>query len=148
MRVRMIPAAWLLLSIACMWVVHRFFPLKKLSLPAADVFAYILFVLSALIFVAAAWQFNARKTTVDPLGEATSLITGGPFRLSRNPIYLAMVLILCGVALRMGSATPWLIVVGFIWIMQIGQISREERQLEAKFGDAYAEYCERVRRWL
>ncbi|NNF52135.1 MAG: isoprenylcysteine carboxylmethyltransferase family protein [Gammaproteobacteria bacterium] len=148
MRVRMIPAAWLLLAIVAMVLADKYFPIAEYSLPAAKIVGNILFALSVLTFVTSAWQFHKSETTVDPLGEATSLITGGPFRISRNPIYLAMVFLLCGLALRMGSATPWPVIAAFIWVIQTRQIAREEQQLAARFSDVYADYCRRVRRWL
>jgi len=145
---RIVPVAWLLLAITGMILSAEYFPLVELSLPGSDVLAILLLGLGVAMIAASGWQFIRSKTTVDPRGEATHLITGGLFRFSRNPIYLAMVLVLCGLALKLGSATPWLFVVAFAWIIQTRQIAWEERQLAAKFSDAYAQYSQRVRRWI
>ena len=87
-------------------------------------------------------------TAIHPLARSSFLVRSGPFRFSRNPIYLGMVLILTGAALALGSATPWLIIPVFIWVIARQVIAGEERKLTAEFGAEYLEYCTRVRRWL
>jgi len=79
---------------------------------------------------------------------ASALCTSGPFRFSRNPIYLGDWLILVGVSLLLSTFWP-LLFAPLIWIMlRFGVIRHEEAHLEAKFGDAYRGYKTRVRRWL
>ena len=87
-------------------------------------------------------------TAIHPLARSSFLVRSGPFRFSRNPIYLGMVLILSGAALALGSATPWLIIPVFIGVLAQQVIAGEERKLTAEFGAEYLEYCTRVRRWL
>ncbi|MBA1261433.1 methyltransferase family protein [Stutzerimonas stutzeri] len=89
-----------------------------------------------------------RKTTVNPYGQPAKLLEDGPFRFSRNPIYLADSLIYCGIALLWGSLWPWLLLPVLIYSMQRGVIVHEERLLTRLFGEAYGDYCQRVRRWL
>jgi protein-S-isoprenylcysteine O-methyltransferase Ste14 len=89
-----------------------------------------------------------RKTTVNPYGKPARLLEEGPFRFSRNPIYLADSLIYCGIALLWGSLWPWLLLPAVIYSMQRGVIVHEERLLTQLFGDDYVAYCGRVRRWL
>ena len=92
--------------------------------------------------------FTRVGTAIHPLARSSFLVRSGPFRFSRNPIYLGMVLILSGAALALGSATPWLIIPGFIWVIARQVVAGEERKLTAEFGAEYLEYCTRVRRWL
>jgi len=89
-----------------------------------------------------------RKTTVNPYGQPVKLLEDGPFSFSRNPIYLADSLIYCGIALLWGSLWPWLLLPVLIYSMQRGVIVHEERLLTRLFGEAYGDYCQRVRRWL
>ncbi|MCQ4262274.1 isoprenylcysteine carboxylmethyltransferase family protein [Stutzerimonas stutzeri] len=89
-----------------------------------------------------------RKTTVNPYGKPARLLEEGPFRISRNPIYLADSLIYCGIALLWGSLWPWLLLPAVVFSMQRGVIVHEERLLTQLFGDDYRRYCGRVRRWL
>lgn len=94
------------------------------------------------------WTFARHRTTVNPYGGASALCTRGPFRFSRNPIYLGDWSLLAGVSLLLGTFWPFLFV-PLIWIMlRFGVIRYEEAHLEAKFGDAYRDYKARVRRWL
>lgn len=89
-----------------------------------------------------------RKTTVNPYGTPAKLLEEGPFRFSRNPIYLANSLIYCGIALLWGSLWPWLLLPVVIYVMQRAVIRHEERLLAQLFDEAYRSYCARVRRWL
>ena len=92
--------------------------------------------------------FMRHRTTVNPYGAASSLCTGGPFRFSRNPIYLGDWFLLVGVAALLHTYWP-LVFAPLIWIMlRFGVIRHEEAHLEAKFGDAYRDYMARVRRWI
>ncbi len=94
------------------------------------------------------WTFHRHHTTVNPYASATTLCTGGPFRFSRNPIYLGDWFLLIGISLLMNTLWP-VIFAPLIWIMlRFGVIRYEEAHLEAKFGDAYRDYKTRVRRWI
>ena len=94
------------------------------------------------------WTFQRHRTTVNPFRGASALCTDGPFRFSRNPIYVGDWLILAGVSLLMKSLWP-LVFAPLIWVMlRFGVIRHEEAHLEAKFGDAYHAYKSRVRRWI
>jgi len=70
------------------------------------------------------------------------------FRLSRNPMYLGMVLILVGAAMLLGALTPFLVAAGFAAIIETRFIPAEERMLAETFGDAWTAYRNRTRRWL
>ncbi|MHB1083729.1 MAG: methyltransferase family protein [Thiobacillus sp.] len=94
------------------------------------------------------WTFARHRTTVNPYGGASTLCMSGPFRLSRNPIYLGDWFILAGVSLLLNTIWP-LLFAPLIWIMlRFGVIRYEEAHLEAKFGNAYRDYTTRVRRWI
>jgi protein-S-isoprenylcysteine O-methyltransferase Ste14 len=94
------------------------------------------------------FTFLRRRTTVNPYKAASELVTDGPFRYSRNPIYLGDWFILGGVALLLRTWWP-LLFAPLIWTMlRYGVIRHEEAHLESKFGDAYRDYKTRVNRWL
>lgn len=94
------------------------------------------------------WIFHRHHTTVNPYASATTLCTGGPFRFSRNPIYLGDWFLLIGISLLMNTLWP-LAFAPLIWVtLRFGVIRYEEAHLEAKFGDAYRDYKTRVRRWI
>lgn len=87
-------------------------------------------------------------TAIHPLARSSFLLHSGPYRFSRNPIYLGMVLVLAGAATALGSATPWLIIPAFVVLIARRVIAGEERKLTAEFGAEYLAYCIQVRRWL
>ena len=88
------------------------------------------------------------RTTIMPHHAARALVTSGPFRLSRNPIYLGLVFMYLGVAVVMNDAWPLVLLPAVLLIMSSLVIAREEVHLTEAFGDAYRAYCARVRRWI
>jgi protein-S-isoprenylcysteine O-methyltransferase Ste14 len=87
-------------------------------------------------------------TTLDTFSEPNKLVTDGPYKYSRNPIYLGYALVLIGVWLLLGSLSPLFIVVFSIVITDRWYIPFEENMLAEKFGPAYTSYKSRTRRWI
>ncbi|MGD8385312.1 MAG: isoprenylcysteine carboxylmethyltransferase family protein, partial [Lysobacterales bacterium] len=83
-----------------------------------------------------------------PFSPATTLVTGGLYRYTRNPMYLGMTLMLLGMALLLGSVTALAPVAGFARVIHKRFVLPEEAFLEKAFGQAYLDYKLRVRRWL
>lgn len=92
--------------------------------------------------------FLRNSTTLQPSEEPTSLVTSGPFRISRNPIYLGMAAILLGVTVLQGTLVTLVFPVLFVVLIGLFIIPGEERNLEKVFGESYREYKKRVRRWI
>jgi protein-S-isoprenylcysteine O-methyltransferase Ste14 len=117
-----------------------------LRLTALAVFATAAVVLG----LAAVRSFYRARTTVNPLSPqgCTALVTSGVFRYSRNPMYLALLLALLGWGLYLANPLAVLLALAFIPWMNRFQIQPEERVLLRVFGQAFADYCRRVRRWL
>jgi protein-S-isoprenylcysteine O-methyltransferase Ste14 len=108
----------------------------------------VLLVLGILLF---GWFVSALTRAGTPIptrAQTTAIVTGGPYRLTRNPGYLSMTLIYAGIALV--AQAPWALVmlVPALLIVQYGVIAREERYLERLFGDEYLRFKQRTRRWL
>ena len=97
---------------------------------------------------AAAGLFWRARTTVLPHRTTTALVTSGPYRLTRNPLYLSLGLLMAGAAFATNSLTVLAMLLPWAVVMRYGVIAREERYLEQKFGEDYRAYCRRVRRWL
>jgi len=93
-------------------------------------------------------QFRRHDTTIIPFEQSTALIAEGPYRYSRNPLYLSMTLILVGLWILLGSLSPAVVVPLFVWWISSRFIANEERHLEAQFGRTYLEYKTKVKRWL
>ncbi|WP_076258591.1 methyltransferase family protein [Intrasporangium flavum] len=90
----------------------------------------------------------SRGTSVLPGGPTTQLLESGPFRVSRNPLYLGLIALDVGVALLVPSAWALVLVPVGVALLSWGAIQPEERYLSGKFGPAYDAYRARVRRWL
>ena len=108
-------------------------------------------ILCALALGGVAWAwlfFRLSRTPVRPGRRATSLVMGGPYRFSRNPMYLGVALALAAVALWTGSWSMCIAPLIFLGFMSLVRIPHEERQLREIFGAAYLEYKAKVRRWI
>ena len=103
---------------------------------------------SVVLAVVSARLFHQHGTTIKPFEESTTLVITGPFKYSRNPLYLSLVGILVGLAFVLGTATPVVVIPVFVWLITRRFIVVEEAALAARFGDQYAAYKARVRRWL
>jgi len=87
-------------------------------------------------------------TNVPPNKPTVTIVTGGPFRFTRNPLYLGGTLVYLGLAMVLGSVWLLWLFVPMVLVLRWGIIHREERYLEAKLGEIYIAYKARVRRWL
>lgn len=142
------PIAWalaVLAGLAMQWVVSL--PFMPASVPAGWVGGMV-FVL-ALALIAWAIATITRAGSNVPTGmPTTTIVEAGPYRFTRNPIYLGMFLGLVGLAIAFDSLWLLATLVPFALVIRYGVVAREEAYLERKFGDAYRHYRARVRRWL
>jgi protein-S-isoprenylcysteine O-methyltransferase Ste14 len=93
-------------------------------------------------------EMRRAETNVDPYKPATAVVTGGPFRFTRNPLYLSMTLVYGGIATIANALPAALLLPIVLRLMRRGVIEREERYLERKFGDEYIEYKVGAPRWI
>ncbi|HEV8673882.1 MAG TPA: isoprenylcysteine carboxylmethyltransferase family protein [Methylomirabilota bacterium] len=87
-------------------------------------------------------------TSVNPARPTTALVTWGPYRVTRNPLYVGLTMLYLGLTAWFNALWPLLLLPIVLVVMQRGVIVREERYLERKFGEEYRRYKARVRRWL
>ena len=135
---------------ACMWLLQRYLPVMEL-IPVEWKGVGLFFVAIALVIdLWSLFLFSRARTTFHPLklDNTSALVTSGMYRLTRNPMYLGLLLLLTGVAIWLGGLTPFLMLPLFVWIITNHQIIHEERILEEKFEQHYLEYKQKVRRWL
>jgi protein-S-isoprenylcysteine O-methyltransferase Ste14 len=93
-------------------------------------------------------RFLRAHTAMEPWKPASALVTGGPYRLTRNPMYLGMACLYAGLALAFGLLWSLALLPVVLVLVDRFVIVREERYLERRFGDSYREYQAQVRRWL
>jgi len=122
-------------------------PFIPAVVPAAWLGAMV-FVLALALFAWAIATMSRAGTNVPSTRPTTTIVDTGPFRYTRNPIYVGMMLGLIGLAVAFNSLWLLLMLVPFALVIRYAVVTREEAYLERKFGDAYRGYCARVRRWL
>jgi protein-S-isoprenylcysteine O-methyltransferase Ste14 len=133
------------------WLLYRAFPLPftgSAGRLAGALAGWLLVALGAGLSVWALATFRGARTAIRPSRPASTLVAHGPFRLSRNPMYLGLTLLYLGVMPLVNSVWGRLFLPVVIVILHLTIIRREERYLAATFGGAYDEYRRRVRRWL
>ena len=145
---RILPPVYFLVALVAMAGLHFLFPIAQIYQPLYAYGGGLLIVVGLAVVLWAARLFNRAGTTIKPFEESSALVTNGPYRFSRNPIYLGLVLALIGAGLAPGTISPFAVVPAFIWLIQRRFILPEETMLERTFGSAYAEYKRQVRRWL
>lgn len=119
------------------------------SLPSGLKWAGGALILAALtLMLWAAREFRKAGTSFHPTEPDTAVISGGPYRFTRNPLYLGLTAIAAGLALLQNEAWILAMLVPTLLVMRHGVILREERYLERKFGKVYTDYKARVRRWI
>jgi protein-S-isoprenylcysteine O-methyltransferase Ste14 len=91
---------------------------------------------------------RAAGTNVRPDLPSTTIVADGPFAFTRNPLYLSLLMMFAGTGIALASPAFLLIIIPFFLVLHFGVVLREERYLEAKFGDAYRAYKAHVRRWI
>lgn len=145
---RVLPPVYLLGALILMVGLH-------LLLPGAQVFRSPLrciglpvLVLALALVVWAAGLFRKAGTTIKPFDESSMLVLDGPYRWSRNPIYVGMIGGLIGIGVLLGSVSPFVVIPMFAVVIDVRFIRAEEEALERTFGTVYAAYKARVRRWL
>ncbi len=118
------------------------------STPWVRVMGVTLAVASGLTAQWGSRTMHRAGTNVLPSKPTLAIVTNGPFRYSRNPLYLANAIFYLGLSLVFNAVWPLALFVPMVLVIHWGIIRREERYLEAKFGEAYLAYKARVRRWI
>ena len=141
------PPIWLLSALGLVWVETEFAP-HILAGNGVRMAGNALIMMAIVLIVAATAGFVQARSTIIPHKMPRKLITGGIFRLSRNPIYLADVLLLVGFSLRWGAVSGLALAPVLAWVLHRRFILGEEARLRAAFGAAADAYFARTRRWL
>lgn len=133
-----------------MWGIAMLLPALDLSLRLFEYAGSVLIAAGVMLLIVALIAFARARTTVNPVEpeQAKTLVTTGLYRISRNPMYLAMALILLGSALRLSNIGVFIAPALFVWSITMFQIKPEERALQSIFGEDFTAYRQQTRRWL
>lgn len=129
-------------------VLHWIRPLTVGPPLIVRVLGLVILVLSGVLARAAEAAMKRAGTNIRPDQPTLVIVTSGPFRFTRNPLYLASMGLYVAVALLVNALWPLVLVPPMLAVLDWGVIRREERYLEAKFGPSYRDYRARVRRWV
>ncbi|MBE9547843.1 MAG: isoprenylcysteine carboxylmethyltransferase family protein [Proteobacteria bacterium] len=145
---RMIPPFWLVLTLVAMWALDKWQPLLQLwGKSAADIGFF--FIAAGLVLDGwGALRFLLVRTGLVPFTPVTCLVKTGPFRFSRNPMYIGMLSIVLGGAIKFGSLSPFFMLPVLFMILRNRFVIPEEAMLEEVLGEPYLEFKKERRRWL
>lgn len=150
LELRVAPPIVMLVTAGLELVARRVDATPTLPVPARVAGAGVLLALGLAIFARAIATLHGAGTTANPHApqRSSALVTSGIFTVSRNPMYLAMVVFLVAIAIGLGSPLALVPVAAFVAYIDRLQIRPEERALRAVFGDDFDAYCRRTRRWI
>ncbi|WP_185968497.1 isoprenylcysteine carboxylmethyltransferase family protein [Paracoccus sp. M683] len=139
------PQSWALGFALAIWITGRVLPLGTAWLASVG---WLIALAALVIMIWAMVHFHRSKTSPNPFGQPSALITDGPFRWSRNPIYLADAALLTGLCLAFRALPALVLIPVFVAIINRRFIAPEEARLATAFPAGFAAYANRVRRWL
>jgi protein-S-isoprenylcysteine O-methyltransferase Ste14 len=145
---RLLPPVWFLGAIVSMGVLHWAFPVLRADSIAVRALGALLIAAGLALTVWSAGLFRRQDTAIRPFERSRVLVAEGPYRFTRNPMYLGLIGMLVGLAFVLQSLTPLAVPPLFAWLLSTRFVAHEERMLRERFGDAYTAYTQRVRRWL
>jgi len=150
MTLRIPPPLVVLVAALLIWIIARYFPVPLLVIPAISIIAGVIAACGIAVVLLGVVAFRQSQTTLDPLHPegASSLVTRGVYRYTRNPMYLGFALVLLAWALYLSAWLGLLIVGVYVAYMNRFQIKPEEKALESRFGQEFLQYKKAVRRWL
>jgi protein-S-isoprenylcysteine O-methyltransferase Ste14 len=143
-----LPPRLLKISLVAMTALHLLAPGAHWTAFPGSLFGLVPIGLGLSLNWSATRRFKRLGTAIRPDEDPTVLVTQGPFRISRHPMYLGMVLGLFGYAVLLGSMTPLLVVPAFVFLIDRRFLAKEETVLEESFGDEYEAYRGKTARWV
>ena len=148
-NLRVPPPIYFLIFAGLAYLLHLFFPMVSV-LTWSQFFTWPFLVIGILLDFSALYLFIQNKTSISPLNfkKTKSLVISGPYRWTRNPMYLGLLSLLLAWCCWLGSLSSFITSVGFVWVVTYLQIRPEEVALKQLFGNRYIEYSKTVRRWI
>jgi len=146
--VKIHPPVFVSIHMLAAFFLDKLFPLPFIFPKILEWVGYGLVISGLGLAISAASRFIQAHTTLDPHGKVSNIVTGGPYRFSRNPIYLGFVCFLIGFPFIFRNYWGSILSPVLVGLINTLVIQQEEAYLEKKFGDTYTSYRSRVRRWL
>ena len=142
------PPAIPIVALLASWWLGRLWPVE-VSWPLWTRWAgWVLFVTPPVLVLVAIRTFRRHQTAINPRGRVTTIVAGGPYRYTRNPMYLSLLVLYIGGTFAFRLPWAMVLLVPVFLALHFGVILPEEQHLEAAFGESYRLYRQRVRRWV
>ncbi len=142
------PPVWLLLGLIAIWALQKYLPIASYDAGWLRSAGGLFMVLGASLDVWSMGLFTRAKTPMIPFTQSSAVVSSGPYRFTRNPMYLGMALILLGTVFIYGAISGLVVVPLFMLVIQKRFIEGEESHMEELLGEQYLAYKQSVRRWL
>ena len=142
------PPVYVLAALFAMLAAHMLVPIAQIIAFPWRLIGCVPLLLGVVLIVYSLRLFRLNRTTPKPFGIAGALVIAGPFRVTRNPMYVGILLMLSGIACFLGTVGPWLVVPVLGILFDVIFVRCEEEKMEIIFGDAYRRYKLQVRRWI
>lgn len=142
------PPIWLVIGLIVIFCANEFMPLARFTGTLGWYLGGFAILIGLVMLVHAGGSFRVAETDMVPFQNVTKLVTGGVYRVTRNPMYLGMALVLLGTAVTVGAFSALLVPPIFMAIIEYRFIRPEEEMLRGIFGEDYVTYCKNVRRWF
>lgn len=146
--VRIVPPLVYLTGLVAGLLVSVWLPTVIAPRPVAFAVGGVLVLVGAAVALSAIAQFRIYRTTIRPDRASSAFVTGGPFRITRNPMYVGLAIFYAGVAVAAQSLWALAFLPLVLWVIRSRVIAHEEAFLARRFGQDYERYMARVRRWL
>ncbi len=144
------PPVYGLLTAISIWWMDKLFPAFSLLPSTVKPLGIVIMLCGFCLDLIALMQFTRQHTSVNPLhpDKAHHIVINGLYHYTRNPMYLGMLIALCGWSIYIGNIVSFACLPAFVWLLTRIQIQPEERILAEKFGQPYTDYLKQVRRWI
>lgn len=143
------PPFLFVVGIAAGWAMNQKFPLQlNAKVPAQAVVSWCIIVSGISLMIWGLFTFRRARTAIYPNQPARELVANGPYRFSRNPMYVGLTIMTVGIGLLADNAWMLIMLPATLFILWKLVIQKEERYLLSKFGSVYEKYQQQVRRWI
>jgi protein-S-isoprenylcysteine O-methyltransferase Ste14 len=146
--VRFPPPIVYAVAVVAGWLLNRQWPVPIGAASPRRVLGWLLIVVWAVLTASSFRSFWRRHTSIVPIRPATALVIAGPYRFTRNPMYLGLALLTVGFGLLLNTWWPIVLLIPTLVAIRFSVIAPEERYLHRRFGAEYDAYTRQVRRWL
>ena len=142
------PPIWLVIGLVTIFALDHYLPLARFDSSFATGLGSFTILVGLILLVHAGGMFKLAETDMIPFKDVSALVTTGVYRVTRNPMYLGMALVLFGTSITVGTFSALFIAPIFMAIIEFRFIRPEEVMLRELFGEDFEAYCKLVRRWL